>query len=247
MPDTPDEGVQDDGAGDDTQPQTYVGTYKSREEAEKGLREKEKFISQLQSERDKAKSDGAKLHDILEKLTEKVTRKDESPEPDSDEVIQKVVDDLAEKLENDPKAAARQFLEIQNSYLSQSEQNQAKARDEAVKAIADQLGMKVSTLEKKLAEADPETKAYRETARKLAEAAGEDFDANPSMFLKIAKATSGTQYPERPDLPGGSETTRMAGGSDGVVLDDETKAAIGWDDLTPKQKKELQSKWRAGK
>ena len=243
MPDTPAEGVQD--GADDDQPQTYVGTYKSREEAEKGLREKEQFISKLQSERDKAKSEGAKLHEILEKLTDKVTRKTEEPAPDSEEVIQKVIDDLAEKLENDPKAAARRLLEIQNSYLSQSEQSQAKAREEAVKQLANDLGVKVSTLEKRLADADPETKAYGETARKLAEAAGVDFDENRSMFIKIAKATSGTQHPERPDLPGGSETTRMAGGSEGVVLDDETKAAIGWDALTPKQQKELQAKWRS--
>ena len=239
MLDTPVEGIQEE---DGDEGKFVIGTYKSKEEAEKGFAEKEALISRLQSERDKAKSEGSKLNDILEKLTEATAAK-AKPEEDPSVQIEAFVEKAASALEDDPKAGIRMILEAVSSWQGQSEKQQAEARDTAIKEIASQLGQSVAEVKRTLSERDPEVLTYGARAKELAESVGVDFEANREVFLKLAKKDAKTDGPPRHDLPGGSVSTRVVGRESAYVLTDQEKSLVGWDTLDAKQKAELQKKW----
>jgi len=240
MPDTPAEGIQDDaGDGDEF----VIGTYKSKEEVAKGLAEKDATIQRFQSERDKAKAEGAKLTDILEKLTEATTAKAAEPKEDPSAQIEAFVEKAASALEDDPKAGVRMILEAVSGWQGASEKQQAEARDTAIKEIASQLGQSVAEVKRTLVERDPEVLTYGEAAKKLAETAGVDYEANRATLLALAKANAKTDGPARHDLPGGSTATRVVGKEPAEILTDEQKELIGWNKLTAKQQAELKKKW----
>ena len=240
MPDTPDEGIQDEsGDGDGG---FVLGTYKSIEEAKKGFEEKESLIRRLQSEKDKAKAEGSKLTDILEKLTEATTAKQE-PKEDPQAQIEAFVEKAASALEDDPKQGIRMILEAVSGWQGQSEKQQSEARETAVKEIAAQLGQSVAEVKRTLAERDPDVMAYGAAAKKLAEDAGIEFEANRETLIRIAKATAKTDQPPRHELPGGSETTRVVGREPAEPLTAEMKKLVGWDKLNDRQKAELKRKW----
>ena len=250
MPDTPAEGVQGDGTGGDPSDEFFTvkvpkGTYRDEESASKGYAEAQKTISRLQSERDKAKSDGAKLNDILEKLTESVTAKPAEPKEDTQVPIEVFVEKAASAMEDDPKQGIRMILEAVSGWTAQSEKAQATARETAIKEIATQLGQSVAEVKRTLAERDPDVLTYGDAARKLAETSGIDFDANRETLLAIAKATAKPDHPSRHDLPGGSSTTRVMGREAPEPLSDAQKKLIGWDQLTDSQRSELKRKWEA--
>uniref|UniRef100_A0A6M3IH66 Scaffolding protein n=1 Tax=viral metagenome TaxID=1070528 RepID=A0A6M3IH66_9ZZZZ len=249
MPDTPAEGVQHDGepAGNDQAREFFLKTYKTREDAEKGFAEKDATISKLQSERDKAKAEGTKLSEILEKLADAATRKasEAKPQEDQSAQIEKFVADAAEALEDNPKKGIRMILEAVSSWQTQSEQQQSKARETAIKEIAEQLGTSVAEIKRTLKERDPDVVSYGSAAKKLAEAAGLDFEANRDMLIAIAKSNAKTEHPARHDLPGGAEPTRIVGASEAEPLSEAEKQAIGWDTLTKDQRATLVKMWRA--
>lgn len=241
MLDTPLTGVQTgDGTGGDQSDEFFVATYKTKEATAAGIAEKDATISKLQSERDKAKSEGAKLNDILEKLTEAATARGKPDEPDPQEQIDEVVKQMAKAMEDgDYEAAARLQLQVNSGWIGQSEEQLKKS----IKEQADSLGLTVNQLKAQMAERDPDVVAHSDAAKKLAESAGIDFDANRDTLIAIAKASAKTDQPARHDLPGGSETTRVVGRETAEPLTDAQKQLVGWNQLNDAQKAELKKKW----
>ena len=240
MADTPVEGVPEE-----SEAEAFLGTYKTKEEAEKGIKERGDKISQQGQEIAEMKARLAASEgnaELLKTLTEKVAAKPEAEVKDPQAEVDAVVAKIAKAMEDgDYDTAARLNLQVQSGWLGQSEAQQEKARKEAVAELADSLGTTVKSLEKRLAERDPDVLAYGEKAAEIAETAGVELsDENRGMFLKIAKATAGTEHPPRHDLPGGGQPTRVAGGDDddSVNLTDAQKEAIGFNDLSPAKQKE---------
>ena len=250
MPDTPDTGIQDgDGTGGD-QSDVYLGTYKTKEAAEKGLAELTKTLSRYQSERDHAKAEAEKLKaDVLSKLADATAQNAKPAEPKEDPQAQvdAAVKKMAKAMEDgDYEAAARMQLEIQSGWLTQSEQQLKSTFEQELQERADKLGLTVKELKAVIDARDPDMLAYGEAAKELAESVGVDFDGNRDMFIKIAKKNATTDAPPRHELPGGSVANGVVGSDGGgVQLTAAEKAAIGWDKLSPAEQKAMEKKWKA--
>jgi hypothetical protein len=235
-----------DGAGGD-QPEPYLGTYKDKEAAEKGLAELQKTLSRYQSERDHAKAEADKLKvEVLSKLADG-NRQASEPKEDPQAQVDAAVKRMAKAMEDgDYEAAARMQLEIQSGWLSQSEQQLKSTFEKELQERADKLGMTVNELRQTLAERDPDLLQYGEAAKELAEKAGIEFDANRETLIRIAKANAGTDHPPRHDLPGGSVATGVVGRDEGMIqLSPAEKAALGWSDLSQAEQTALMKKWKA--
>ena len=243
MPDTPKEGVQldgnsDEGAGDFYTVQVPKGTYRDEEAAAKGHAEASRTIGKLSQELDVERKEGAKLTEILEKLSEKVTAKPEEVLPDPKVQIEAFVEKAASALDGeDSKEGVRMILEAVSNWQGQSEAQQAKARTSAIKEVAEQLGQSVAEVKRTLASQDPDMLAHGEAATKLAEQAGVELSAeNRDMFLSIAKAQAPeTDQPERHGLPGGGPTTSVVEKEQRSKLSEDEKKLIGYNDLSKEQ------------
>jgi len=231
--DTPETGVQE--GVDENQPETYAGTYADREATEKGIAEQNATINRLRSERDKSRNNESKMTAILEKLSDSATAKPAEAQPDPKQQIQDFAKQVAGKFDDDPEGAVISILEAVSGWQGQSEAQQAKQREQALKSLAEEIGTTVKSLKDKLIANDPDMLKYGDSARELAKTAEVDFESNREMFIKIAKANGGTVQPERHDLPGGPIRARVAHGDETPMVSELDRMA-GWDQLSKDEK-----------
>ena len=237
-------GAEEQSAGDSGK-QSYLGTYKSRDEAEKGLREKEALIARLQSERDRAQNEGTKLHDLLEQLVKSQTQKGEPKSKQDDEAhVQSLVDEIAGAFREDEGKGARKTLQILSAYVGDVE---AKTRDEIGKTrkeLEELTARQIGELRTLLEERDPEYVSQREKIKELSEELGLDPKQHRSLLMKLAQRESKTARPPRHDLPGslGNGSGRGGDGDDSGEMTAEQEAIIAsfiGGKLTAEEKKAL--------
>lgn len=184
-----------DGKFDKNKSQTYLGTFKTKEEAEKGWRESQSFQSRLQSERDQARAEIEKLNSqVLGKLTDAITQKGES-QGKSQADIEAELERAAAEIETGGGKAAMQWM----SRYAMDAQDKAEARVMAkiapqLKALEDRLA---KTAEKGIT-SDPEYQAYRSEISALEKLGVTDKE----LALKMAKAVKPKSQPNRPAIPG---------------------------------------------
>lgn len=182
------------------QPAFYVGTYKKKEDAEKGLAEKDSTINRLKSEVDKMRAEVAKHadhRDLLGKITEAVSAAKPKPEVDTKarlEELAKVIDDKGGP------AVVDLMIQVQRDIEANTEQR--------TKAETAELRKELAALRDSLVEYDPEVRQHRETIEKLREAFPEVSDRK--VLLRMAKLMGGNaEQPDRPPLAGTTAPSRL--------------------------------------
>ena len=209
--DTPDTGTEkpdietdtpsDEGTGD----QPYVGTYKSRTDAEKGLKEKDATITKL-SQRLSELEKQANIGEALNKITELHAKADADEKGKfSQAKVDQMVQDLAAAWQEGEDKGARRTLEYVSSVVEDAE-NMTRSEIEKVKA---ELRKELDGVKHVLSERDPEWVQWRDEATRIADQLGLDPGQNRDVLLKFAKMTATTQHPPRHDLPGGGGHGRM--------------------------------------
>jgi len=170
----------------EAQAQYYAGTYKSREEVERGIAEKEATINRLRSERDKARQ-------TAEQLVSKVALPEPPAPPKLDrKAIAAMIDEKGGEAVVD--------------VLSQIVEETDAAYERKLGEYRKQLDGTIGDMRKQLRDRDPETLQYRDKVNELATKLGIDADQNHDLLLKFAKEVSKGAQPDRPDLPGMSAT-----------------------------------------
>ena len=184
---------------------SFVGSYKSKEEAEKGIAEKDNTISRLQSERDKALATSEKVqNELLSKLTNLASS--------DKEVRETTKEDLQEMIDKIDTEGGSAVIDIVRDIMVESEL-----------AVTTKLQEKISALESKIEELNPEFVSYKEDIEKLSK---EVPGLSKEQYIKIAKmSNSKEKQPKRPDLPGSSgvkevssKKTNSEGSIDPIVL-----------------------------
>jgi len=207
-----------DGKSDKDKSQSYLGTFKTKEEAEKGWRESQSFQSRLQSERDQARSEIERLNSqVLGKLTEAITQKGES-QGKSQTDIEADIERAAAEIESGGGKAAIQWM----SRYAMDAQDKAEAR------VLAKLAPQIKALEERLAKtadksmtSDPEYQAYKSEISALEKLGITDKE----MALKMAKAIKPRSQPNRPAIPG------SATGGRARVEDDDAEMSAGESDF----------------
>lgn len=209
--DTPDEGVQDGAPGDAGQgegqqrsvPEFVVGTYKSREEAERGLREKDETINRLRSERDRAAAHlQEQMAAALTKLADASSRRDTKPD-DTAQRVEALVTDIAEAFRADEAKGARKTLEVLNAYLADVESKGSREVEKTRKELRDEMETKLAEVRTLLADRDPEYVPVKDKVAELAQELGLDARAHREVLVKLARREAKTAHPGRHELPGG--------------------------------------------
>ena len=174
--------------------ESFVGQYKSKEEAEKGIEEKDKTIDRLKSERDKAISNSEKTqNELLTKLTALALKEESTGKETSKEDLQAMIDKIDEK-------GGEAIVETMREIMVDSET-----------AVTNKLMAKILELEERLEESKPENTEFKEEIEKLSK----DIPGlSKAQYIKIAKSYKKTEkQPKRPSLPGstgGSEISSAA-------------------------------------
>lgn len=199
MPDTPDEGVQEgttesaDAAGSGEPKGSepfFVGKYKTREDAERGLAEKDATVSRFQSELDKLKAENQKLNsDVLKKLADAVAAKSDShkrPQADIDAELERMAAEI-------DSGGGKGVLKVLGAYLQDTEQRVERNFRSQLDSLREQELNEIKSLRQSLMERDPQFQARRPIVEKLESEFGLDrekamkmaalFDPNPTFPL----------------------------------------------------------------
>ncbi|MFA5240388.1 MAG: hypothetical protein WC476_11875 [Phycisphaerae bacterium] len=223
--DTPDEGLQQDLEQGDASQESgkdksapYLGTWKTKDDADKGLAEMNRTMSKYQSERDSAKAEVKKLNaTVLEKLTDAITQKGEAKHQ-SDDDIQAQIEKAAADIENGGGKAVIEWM----SRYSLDAQTKAEANALAkLKPMIEALEKKLSLNSDRVSSMNPEYRAYSKEISELEKLGVTDKD----QALAIAKTMKPIKQPARPPIPGSGSGDR-AGGEDESPLTAEQDAKL---------------------
>lgn len=151
-----------DGA-DNSESTFYVGTYKNREEAERGFQEKEAYIAKLRSEHDKAQARlDAMQSEVLGKLTSAVTSGNgKAAGDDAGAKAQKAKE--IEKLKEDIRADPANAVELFNAWLVESEGLLTAKMQKQVETLSEQI----AALNGRMVTASPEYQQNKEMVESL--------------------------------------------------------------------------------
>lgn len=218
-----------------TQTAYYAGTYKTKEEVEKGLTEKEATINRLRSERDKARQQAEQLVGKLmardAPLTE--TRHPESQPIARPQLDRKTIAALIDEKGGDGVVDVLGQVLDENDAVNERRFSEYRKQTDAV----------IAEMHKQLLDRDPEMLQYRDKVSELATKLGVDPDQHRDLLLKFAKELSGNSQPARPDLPGMSATTVIPSQQLQSTLDERDAGLLEGSEtigkLTPEERKIL--------
>lgn len=216
-------------------PDAYLSTYLTREEAEKGLSEKDETINRLKSERDKA-SAKAEDNDALRALIDKMSAPAATETPQRD--LAKIKEHWQQKLEEEGNPALWDLIAAIESEKDVEIKAMLAERDEKVAQQLQEL--------KQLSDArDPSFLPYREKVTELAEEMGLDPVKDRDVLVKVAKKL-GPEQPPTPERPGGMQTPALATPESVPPMTEETEAFMNSSkltaDMTPDEKRQLAEK-----
>jgi len=184
--------------GDGTaESQFVVGTYKTKDEAEKGIKEKDRYISELKARVQQAED----LKKVLETVTKGKEQKAEQPrEPDLN--LEELTTEWAEGDPQKQFSVLSKLLSHNEKRLSQQQQQQMQTVLERIESI----GAKLETV-------DPVYVQTNDRVVELAEKIGADANdpATRKLLMKLAKSElEGDSHPNRPMIPGGMRSTGVS-------------------------------------
>lgn len=211
--------AQGDDAGDQFDTGTYVGTYKDRANAEKGIKEKDTTINKLKSELAKREQRLKELEmekSITNSLSETIAKAmPSSPKEDPQAKVQAMI----ERWENE---GAKAMLPELISLLQDVKQESIRTASDQFKAELERVrNEELQPLTKRVREIDPE---YLELKDKVAELESEFPDISRDKLVKLArKMTPKVSQPARPSLPVNVGSGAMAGGKRVKALTAELK------------------------
>ena len=227
----------EDTPGGATTDKPYVGTYKTREDAEKGFVEKEQTIRRLRSELDKAKNHA----ELLQSVTDAVKAGNSAPKPTpGDEDRNKRLQELAAKIDEE---GGKATVEVLREFGSELEEHYKSA----LKSERGELQKAIDAIHARLADVDPEFVSVKDKVAELASDLGLDAKADRAVLMKLAKrelAKAGPRQPNRPPAPGTTGTvTGSPHGLDGLVTAEDrerAKSIPGYGgEMTEKEAQEL--------
>lgn len=194
-------GPQDDGAvatatATAEQASFYAGTYKTKEEAEKGFVEKEETINRLRSERDKLRQ---QTEQLVNKFVETQKQSTPTPAPLDRKSIVALIDEKG----------GEAIVDVVERVLQEKDAEYER-----------KYGSALNEMRKQLLDRDPDMLQYKDKVKELATELGVDEVQNRDLLLKMAKKLSKGQQPDRPELPGSSATTVIPSSQGPIVLRD---------------------------
>jgi hypothetical protein len=209
-------GPDDDDSPVEGKDQAYLGTFKTKEDAEKGLQDLQEILRRTQSDKDKAVAENKKLQDqFLSKLTESVSQlsqpKEEAPRVDVDSLVKRIDDE-----------GGKAIVDILGSYLNEYETKLTAAQKAEVERIQKQYDEKLGQLTAAVRSVDPKYLNHRETVEKLEEMGLKDRE----LAIKVAELMDKTEQPPRPDIPGTTGSDRVTDKAPPAKLSDEAKALL---------------------
>lgn len=192
---------QDTGTVDSqkTTPDFFVATYRKKEDAEAGIKEKDTTIDRLKAERDRLRSEYEESRSEFESLRNKqveildrLSQPQKEPEQ-TGKAYEELEEELAEEARQDPGAAAKKTLRMAHSWLTESERKQT---EKSEKKLAE-YEKKISALESELLK-QTLSPTEKELVVKIQAASGMDF----STARKIAQVVSvGSEHAETRTAP----------------------------------------------
>lgn len=240
--DTPDEGVQGEGGtgADESQSESgakaesfFLKTYRTKEDAERALDEKENTVRTYQSQVDKLKAENAKLQsETLAKLAEVVASKSHAPGPSRAETEAELEKLAAEVDANGGKGVLKVLGMYQHDLESRLKGEFQKHLDEVrVREQAD-----LEALKAQLRDSDPAYQARKPVIDQIKQEFG--ISDNATAMKLADKLFPDAKFPK----PGGTQA-RSAGTpkSDEEFDDSFTKELDGVKPMTAEEKKALQA------
>jgi hypothetical protein len=209
--DTPESGVQDEEEGapgkagqGKEESEFVVGTYKSRDEAERGIREKDETINRLRSERDRAAAAlQEKMANALTKLAEGQSGGGGKASADAEAQVEALVAEMAEAFRADEAKGVRKTLEVFNRYLTDVEKAGSDRVEKTRAELREEFNVQMAEMKALLEDRDPEYVPLKDRVSELAKELGVDVRSHRELLVKLAKRDAKTQHPERHELPGG--------------------------------------------
>ena len=230
--DTPDDGIQDDHKdGDGADPSK---TEHTPEVLEKRLRDKDRYISQLQSEAKAAKEAAeiartqSKFAEAVDRLAAKSGGKADDGVAEERAQFESMRDELAMAFREDETKGSQKSMELMAAYARDAEmRGEAKSKAEMT-ALKDELQAELKSLRERVDDQDPEVVPYREKIAELAAITGLDpkVERDRKALQALAKHSSKTEHPQRGGLPGsagggfGRAAASSGGGGSGMSLAD---------------------------
>jgi len=207
--------------------------YKSKDDAAKGIAEKDRYIEELKA---KLEQQGSQ-EQMLQKMTESISTavRPTKPEVDVDELLESYATKIDEE-------GGKAVVGLLDEYLRVKEQQES----EQIKALLSERDQKIEQLQSRLLDFDPRYQARREQIDQVQNDLGVDRETAVKFVEKYMKQP---EQPERPQLPGSSETYRNGNG-DAARLDAESRAALNGvlkRPLTPEEEKALVERERQRK
>jgi hypothetical protein len=193
----------------------YVGSYKTREDAEKGLEEKEKTLRRLQSELDKQKNENKQLALMQQMVETQAKLVDQKGGQSESEVLEY----WEKRFEEDgPKAQIDFMRTIEADREADYQAKLAKIREE--------YDAKFTELGQTVKQYDPDVVRYGDTAKEIAEKMGVELnEQNRDLMIKFAKTQRPAQ-PERPDLVGTTGTPAVGPHNTEPKMGEKTRAFV---------------------
>jgi len=212
------QGTLDNG---DTTQKSFLATYRTKEDAEKGLREKDETITRFKQERDNALHNASSQDAILERLVEIESKRAETsvqPQETQAEQEARYAAMIQEWDEKGSEVIARDVTNL----LRDSETRLTKAQTQE----REKLESEITLLKQQLEGQHPDVVAYGETINELE--LGKKFpNLSKAKLVEIARMVRPeVQQPARPEPAGTTESTRTVEPESGSTVSADMKDTL---------------------
>ncbi len=228
----------DGGTDEGQQHQPFLGTFKTKEDAEKGFTDLQQQLQRFQSEADKTKAENTRLQsEVLEKLSQAVSQKQEgSTQDDIDAQLRAFAE------EYDEKGDGQMLVDFVSGAMNATEERAYKKAKGELGAELESLKELVSGLSSKVLQNSPEFLEVKEQVDAISKIAPNVDRETAIKLAKVLKEASGPAQPAQPNRPG--TTGGFGGGGDegGGINWEEEEARLGVK-ISADQRKELTEKW----
>lgn len=229
-------GVPDDGTPPEAgQESAYLGTFKTKEDAEKGLKDLQEILRRTQSDKDKATAENKKLQEqFLSKLTDSVTQLSQSRQTKSEPQLD--IDSLVKRIDDE---GGKAIVDVLGAYLQDYETKLTTVQKQEIERVRKEYQDELRVLKQAVQSVDPKYLTHRETVEKLEQ----DVGLSRDQAIKIAEMIDKTEQPPRPALPGSTGSDRVPDRTPEAKLSEQTKALLESSSLigkiTPEEEKAL--------
>ena len=202
-----------------TSEEPFVGTYRTREDTEKGIKEKDTTINRYKDDRNRLIQENKKLQEqVLSKLTDAVAAKTSPAAPAKSEAdVMAEVKVIAEKIDE---GGGEVIVDVLNSYLRDTEVNLTKSRRAELESLKSEVEGKITKLEGLMADRDPE---YLAVGPQRVTELMEELGCDRTTAVKVAKRYEAKPaQPERPAVPGNTSADRVTTQGDEGTLKQES-------------------------